>query len=70
MRLTSFRPKARWVVTILAGLLCLGLGYQLLTWPDSQVQLYNAGVAAYRTGNAEEAVRYFDRSLATYKLRA
>ncbi|MBK9141423.1 MAG: tetratricopeptide repeat protein [Candidatus Melainabacteria bacterium] len=70
MRLTSFRPKARWVVTILAGLLCLGLGYQLLTWPDSQVQLYNAGVAAYRTGNAEEAVRYFDRSLANYKLRA
>ncbi len=68
--LTKFRPKGKWLATIFAGFLCLGLGYQLLTWPDSQVAYHNAGLSAYQTGNAEEAVKFFDRSLAMYQARS
>lgn len=57
-------------LTVLAGVVLIGVGLNLLLWPDSQVGFYNEGLQAYRTGRAQEAVQLFDRSLAVYKQRS
>lgn len=70
MAFIKIKSWKRLGMTVLAGVLLLGLGFHLLLWPDSQVSYYNEGLQAYRTGNSQEAVQLFDRSLAVYKKRS
>lgn len=72
MKLNFLKVKSwkRVLLTLSAGVILLAVGFHLLLWPDSQVDLYNQGLQAYRTNNAQQAVQLFDKSLAVYKQRS
>jgi tetratricopeptide (TPR) repeat protein len=59
---------------ILAWMLMLALGAQLLVfgvpmaqWRSEQIDYYNAGAAAYQQGDTQSAVELLDRSLNAYQ---
>lgn len=49
-----------------AGVFLLAVFIGLTTWQDEQTQYYNAGIAAYNSGNMEGAVEMFEASYQAY----
>ena len=56
-----------WLLVFAAGSIMLGGGVSLARWRSDQIDFYNAGLAAYEAGDAEQAVEMFDRSLSAYQ---
>lgn len=62
------KRRNRWLGSgVLLGVLMLACAFHLLTWNNSQVASFNAGLQAYEDGNMQKAVQLSDRSLAAYK---
>lgn len=70
MTFIKVKSWRRVLATVMAGVVLIAVGFHLLLWPDSQVSLYNQGIQAYRTGQAQEAIQLFDRSLSVYDKRS
>ena len=57
------------IATVIVGALIFTGGLYLNAWRDAQYALYNQGLSAYRSGDVQVAIKYFDQSLAVYKTR-
>lgn len=64
------RKRARTIIIymVLGGLsaVLLASGLKLSAWRNEQTELYNQAVAAYLSGNMEEAVQLFEASVVAY----
>ncbi|MDZ4833572.1 MAG: tetratricopeptide repeat protein [Candidatus Melainabacteria bacterium] len=49
------------------GLVALAMGFYLFNYKSSQVELYNAGIAAMDAGDLPNAIKLFDASILAYK---
>jgi tetratricopeptide (TPR) repeat protein len=65
----SFARRMAVIATVIIGALIFSYGLYLYSWRDAQIAQYNQGIAAYRSGDHQVAVKYFDTSLSTYKGR-
>jgi len=57
------------VLTVIAGILTFAAGLYCYQWSDNERILYNQGLAAYRSGDVQSAVKFSDQALAAYKSR-
>jgi tetratricopeptide (TPR) repeat protein len=53
-----------------AGLVSLALGFFLFNYKSSQIELYNAGIAAMDAGDLPTAIKLFDASTQAYKVES
>ncbi len=67
-----FLLHSKWAKPAFAGVgvVALALGFYLFNYKSSQVELYNAGIAAMDAGDLPNAVKLFDASVAAGKVEA
>ncbi|MBX9673679.1 MAG: hypothetical protein K2X70_09570 [Candidatus Obscuribacterales bacterium] len=68
-RKTTLRKRVVVILTVLVGIASIAFGLHLYSWRDAQVEFYNRGLVAYRTGDVQQAIKFFDQSLSVYKSR-
>ena len=65
----SFARRMAVIATVIVGAMIFSGGLYLYSWRDAQYALYDQGIAAYRAGDLQVAIKYADQSLAVYKSR-
>lgn len=65
----SMARRVMVVLTVIAGILTFSAGLYCYQWSDNERILYNQGLAAYRSGDLQTAIKFSDQALAAYKAR-
>lgn len=65
----SMARRVMVVLTVIAGILTFSAGLYCYQWSDNERILYNQGLAAYRSGDVQSAVKFSDQALAAFKAR-